>query len=130
MVEFEQLERQHEMVKEAHQEFHDPDVRILHWSGDLTNTARLQGATQLSDMVANHTFAPGEQLNVIGHSRGGDVALAATTTLTHKIDNLLSRKGPITSRFQARTVRDILESTTRVYNTLSATGWDYANARA
>jgi triacylglycerol esterase/lipase EstA (alpha/beta hydrolase family) len=78
------------LVNEAKQEFHDPDVRILNWSGDLTNSARLQGASQLSEMVANHTFQPGEKLNVIGHSRGGEVALDATTNLTHKIDNLIT----------------------------------------
>lgn len=82
------------LANEARQEFHDSDVRILNWSGSLTNGAGLDGANMLVDMVSNHTFAPGEQLNVIAHSRGGDVALAATASLTHPIDNLITLATP------------------------------------
>jgi hypothetical protein len=48
----------------------------------------------LADMVSQHTFAPGEQLNVIAHSRGGDVALDATASLTRPIDNLITLATP------------------------------------
>jgi hypothetical protein len=82
------------LANEARQEFHDSDVRILNWSGSLTNGARLDGANMLSDMVSSHTFAPGEQLNVIAHSRGGDVAIDATASLTHPIDNLITLATP------------------------------------
>jgi len=45
-------------------------------------------------MVAEHSFASGEQLNIIGHSRGGDVAVDATWGLTHKVDNLITLATP------------------------------------
>ncbi len=82
------------LFNEAREKFHDPDVRILHWSGSLQDSALGNGASALTAMVSGHTFAPGEQLNVIGHSRGGDVAIEATETLTHKIDNLITLDTP------------------------------------
>ncbi|MBN9617474.1 MAG: hypothetical protein BGO25_08250 [Acidobacteriales bacterium 59-55] len=82
------------LANEARQEFRDSDVRILNWSGSLTNGARLDGANMLSDMVSSHTFAPGEQLNVIAHSRGGDEAIDATASLTHPIDNFITLATP------------------------------------
>ena len=44
----------------------------------------------LRDMVAAHDFAPNEQLNVITHSRGGEVALDASLGIQHPIDNLIT----------------------------------------
>ncbi|MGC2794467.1 MAG: hypothetical protein WA899_20780 [Candidatus Sulfotelmatobacter sp.] len=49
----------------------------------------------LADLVNAHAFAPGEQLNIIGHSRGGDVALEATQYLSHNIDNLITLATPV-----------------------------------
>ena len=88
------------LVNEARQAFHDPDVRILGadgygtWTGDLTHSAVLQGAQSLDDMVAGHAFGQDEKLNVIGHSRGGDVALDASIGISHKIDNLITPDAP------------------------------------
>lgn len=45
--------------------------------------------------LAEHTFAPGEKLNIITHSRGGDVALQASSYVNHKIDNLITLNVPV-----------------------------------
>lgn len=46
-------------------------------------------------MIAAHNFAPGEQLNIITHSHGGNVALAASHLgLAHRIDNLITLNKP------------------------------------
>lgn len=88
------------LVNEARAAFHDPDVRILGsdgngtWIGALTVGARLDASNSLNQIVADHTFAPGEQLNIIGHSRGGDVALDSSTDISHKIDNLITLNSP------------------------------------
>ena len=83
------------LIQEAKEAFHDSDVRILGWSGDLGGAAIDQGAQMLETMVNTHTFAPDEQLNIIGHSRGGDVALDASGELDHKIDNLITLATPV-----------------------------------
>jgi RHS repeat-associated protein len=84
-----------QLVNEAKANFHDSDVRILSWSGQLGGAQLEAGAQNLAAMVNAHPFAPGEQLNVIGHSRGGDVALEATQHLNHKIDNLVTLATPV-----------------------------------
>lgn len=49
----------------------------------------------LRRMIADHSFAPGEKLNIITHSHGKNVALAAAHLgLTHPIDNLITLEGP------------------------------------
>jgi RHS repeat-associated protein len=63
-------------VAEAKAEFHDDNVRILNWSGDIRSDAITAGAALLKLRVdVLHAFADGEQLNVITHSRGAEVAL-------------------------------------------------------
>ncbi len=82
------------LVNEAKEQFHDSDVRILNWSGKLGGSQIDVGAHQLADVVNSHDFGPGEQLNIIGHSRGGDVALESSGYLDHKIDNLITLATP------------------------------------
>jgi pimeloyl-ACP methyl ester carboxylesterase len=46
-------------------------------------------------MIHDYQFAPGEQLNIIAHSNGGNVALEASQLgLDHKIDNLITLGTP------------------------------------
>src|SRR6202007_1703603 len=53
------------VISEAKEKFHDSDVRILGWTGDLGSGAITKGAQQLRDIVDNHVFGPNEQLNII-----------------------------------------------------------------
>jgi RHS repeat-associated protein len=80
------------MANEARQEFHDPDVRILNWDGGYNPSSRAAGAQALRDIAA--TVPADQKLNVISHSRGGDVALDATHGISHKIDNLITLAMP------------------------------------
>lgn len=74
--------------------FHEQAV-ILDWSGDLSGKARTAGANQLNDLIKQHKFAPGEKLNIVAHSHGGNVAFEASHSASHKIDNLVTLGTPI-----------------------------------
>jgi RHS repeat-associated protein len=83
------------LTAEAQEHFNDPAVGFLYWSGALSDTARIEGAEQLRKMINNYSFAPGEQLNIIAHSHGGNVALLAShLDLNHRIDNLITLGTP------------------------------------
>jgi hypothetical protein len=70
-------------------------VRLLYWCGRNSDAARVQAARRLRRSVASHLFAPGEPLNVIGHSHGGNVALAASHLgLGRAIDLLITLNKP------------------------------------
>jgi hypothetical protein len=54
-------------------------TQLLAWSPSRNRHAdRLAAAHSLVDLIAAHTFAPGEQLHIIAHSHGGNVVLAAS----------------------------------------------------
>jgi RHS repeat-associated protein len=62
----------------------------------LSVQARSAAAQQLNSIIAAHKFAPGEKLNIIAHSHGGNVVAEATQKgLTHKIDTLVTMGTPI-----------------------------------
>jgi RHS repeat-associated protein len=83
------------LTSEAQSHFQDPAVGFLYWSGGLSDRDRIAGAEQLRKMINNYSFAPGEQLNIIAHSHGGNVALlAAQGQLNHPIDNLITLGTP------------------------------------
>jgi len=85
--------------KQVSATFHEQAV-ILDWSGGLSGKARSAGARQLNDLVKNHKFAAGEQLNIVAHSNGGNVAFEASQTVPHKIDNLVTLGTPIRGDIQ------------------------------
>jgi len=67
-------------------------------NNDMGNSdqARAAAATKLEDIVANHHFGPGEKLNIVTHSHGGNVVAEATHEgLGHKIDNLVTLGVPV-----------------------------------
>ncbi len=43
------------------------------WSGGLSDTARTAGAKSLYNYIKAYSFKPGEKLNIIAHSHGGNV---------------------------------------------------------
>jgi RHS repeat-associated protein len=71
-------------------------TKFLAWKPSGNNDHdRIQAAQWLRHMVAAHKFAPGEKLNIITHSHGGNVALAASHLgLTHRIDTLITLNKP------------------------------------
>jgi len=71
-------------------------TRLLEWSPSGNNDGDRIGAAQgLRKMIAEHGFANGEKLNVITHSHGGNVALAASHIgLERPIDVLVTLNKP------------------------------------
>jgi hypothetical protein len=71
-------------------------THFLSWSPSRNNHAhRIAAAHSLREIVASHPFAPEESLNIIAHSHGGNVALAASHLgLAHPIDTLITLNKP------------------------------------
>jgi RHS repeat-associated protein len=93
-------------ANEARQYFHDSNVIVLNrdqWSGAYNQDAMDHGAQSVRDIVAGYNFGPGEQLNLIGHSRGADLDVEATNGITHKVDNLITLAMPNDPLIQADT---------------------------
>jgi len=63
--------------------------------------ARSAAAKQLISIIAAHKFAPGEKLNIVAHSHGGNAVAEATQTgIPHKIDTLVTMGTPIRPDYQ------------------------------
>jgi hypothetical protein len=71
-------------------------TKLLAWSPSENNDRdRLAGAEMLRAMIAAHRFGPGARLQVIAHSHGGNVALAASRLgLARGIDCLIALNKP------------------------------------
>jgi len=71
-------------------------TQFLDWKPSGNNDKdRIAAAQRLRQMIAAHKFAPGEKLNIISHSHGGNVALAASHLgLAHRIDTLITLNKP------------------------------------
>jgi RHS repeat-associated protein len=82
------------VVQQAAKTFGETPV-VLQWSGANTNEARTAAAGQLKALIANHTFASGETLNIVAHSHGGNVAIEAGNSSNHKIDNFITLGTPV-----------------------------------
>jgi len=67
----------------------------------LSTQARSAAAKQLNDIIAAHKFTPGEKLNIVAHSHGGNVVAEATQKgISHKIDTLVTMGTPIRPDYQ------------------------------
>jgi hypothetical protein len=70
-------------------------TRLLKWSGGNKDRDRLEAADMLREIIAEHRFAADDKLNILAHSHGGNVALAASHRgLAHNIDNLITLNKP------------------------------------
>ena len=78
--------------------------------------ARAAAAKQLKGIIANHKFAPGEKLNIVAHSHGGNVVAEATQEgISHKIDTLVTMGTPIRPDYQFN--ESMIGSHLNVYST-------------
>src|SRR5262249_13201745 len=71
----------------------------FHWSADdifpPLYISIYGGAPGLVDLINSHYFAPGENLNIVAHSHGGNVVKIATFLgLSHPINNLVNLGTP------------------------------------
>ena len=97
-------------------------TKLLGWSPSGNNDRdRMAGAQMLRKMIAAHRFAPSAKLNVIAHSHGGNVALAASHLgLAHEIDCLITLNKPQMDAEIYQPGKNI----GNFYN-ISAAGWDW-----
>lgn len=76
--------------------FRDPNTVSFKWSGGNTGWQRRQAAAELGKLIANYKFAPGEKLNIVAHSHGGNVAIPAANGLQGRsVDNLITFGTPV-----------------------------------
>ncbi len=77
--------------REAVEKNFDEKLTDFEWSGGNTKAARLEAAQKLYNIFENYEFAPGEKLNLIGFSHGGNVIKEFTQLYDgeKKIDNLI-----------------------------------------
>jgi RHS repeat-associated protein len=83
----------------------DPDVHVFTWSSSIffdvfpsTKTASEALVDQILRDLADRPLAPGEKLNIIGHSAGGIIANNAANTLRARgipVDNLIMMGTPL-----------------------------------
>ena len=97
-------------------------TKLLEWSPSGNNDRdRIAGAQMLREMIAAHRFASNAKLNIIAHSHGGNVALAASHLgLACEIDCLIALSKP---QIDAETYQPG-ENIRRFYN-ISTKGWDW-----
>lgn len=71
-------------------------TQLLAWSPSRNNhTDRIAAAELLREKIAAHSFAAGEALNIVAHSHGGNVALAASHLgLARPVDLLIALNKP------------------------------------
>jgi RHS repeat-associated protein len=74
-------------------------AKLWRWSGGNTWQDRRRAAKALAEFINNYAFAPGETLNIVAHSHGGNVAFEASWLLNRPIDNLITLGTPIRSDY-------------------------------
>jgi hypothetical protein len=96
-------------------------TQFLSWDPSGNNHAnRIAAAQNLREMIAAHPFAPDETLNIVAHSHGGNVALAASHLgLAQPIDILITLNKPTLLR-DAYMPRKNIEN---FYNISAARDW-------
>ena len=89
----------------------------LDWApGELSVKARSGAAHKLNSLVKNHVFTPGEELNMIGHSHGGNVLKEFTQLYDgdKKIDTMVILGTPQLKEYQLN--QNNLEPNAKVIN--------------
>lgn len=83
-----------ELLKSIKQTFGE-DVVVFQWSGKNTSEARTKAAKDFADYLGKNPLKNGEELNIVAHSHGGNIALESTHYIDYKIDNLVTLATPI-----------------------------------
>jgi pimeloyl-ACP methyl ester carboxylesterase len=78
-------------------------VLFAHWKGKNSRAARLRAASDLAAFIQRELQAnrqrPGDRLNIVGFSHGGNVAALATRLLAAQVDNLVTIATPVVSGY-------------------------------
>ncbi|HEY1434543.1 MAG TPA: RHS repeat-associated core domain-containing protein, partial [Thermoanaerobaculia bacterium] len=75
--------------------FGDRTTAAFSWSGGDNHPSRVAAAQSLASFIRHYNFSPGEPLNIVAHSHGGNVAIAAINMgLGRTVDNLVTLGTP------------------------------------
>lgn len=86
------------------------------WSGGDNKGARQKAADYITSTIKDHKFADGEQLNIVGHSHGGNIGILVSQMTDHKIDNLVTLGTPVRSDYKPNS--EMIGKHTNVYSNL------------
>ena len=76
--------------------------------------ARQNASDYITNYIKGYDFADGEQLNIVGHSHGGNIANLVSQSTSHKIDNLVTLGTPVRSDYMPNT--DMINRHINVYS--------------
>jgi RHS repeat-associated protein len=86
------------------------------WSGSDNHESRRSAAWSLAQFIKHYKFAPGEQLNIVAHSHGGNVAIwAINQGLGRKVDNLITLGTPSIDAYRLND-RSLVGNWVHLYN--------------
>jgi len=83
-----------EFLSNVGETFGEPPI-IFDWSGNNNKRAREAAANDLANQINNHDFNEGEQLNIVGHSHGGNIAIDASNNINKSINTLVTLATPV-----------------------------------
>ncbi len=79
----------------------DRTVVGFRWSGGDNHASRVRAAQSLANFIRHYSFAPGETLNLVGHSHAGNVDIMAINMgLGRPVDNLVTLGTPSTNSYR------------------------------
>jgi len=87
------------LIQKATSDFGET-AALFEWSGGDNHWERLYAASRLAAEINQYQFQPGEQLNLVTHSHGGNVAFLASWMIDHPIDNIVSYNLPVLPEYQ------------------------------
>lgn len=91
----------------------DTNAIVFDWSVDTFNDSnshdtRIEASEKLHKLIADYEFSPGETLNIVAHSHGGNVVMDAINTgLDRKVDNLVLMGAPVRDEYSLKNRNDV-----------------------
>jgi RHS repeat-associated protein len=87
----------------------DEEVVSFQWSGLDNHAGRRIGGERLAADIKAHSFKPGEPLNIIAHSHGGNVVIwAMNLGLGHPVTNFVTLGTPYRDGYRVRDLSYVL----------------------
>jgi hypothetical protein len=100
----------------------DGGAYVAEWNGGNSKKARTEAARNLQELINNHEFKEGEQLNIVGFSHGGNVVKEVTTlNLNKPIDNLVFLATPHREDYKIN--EKAISEAGKIYNFYDTNDW-------
>ncbi len=78
---------------------------LFRWSGANRASERTAAAAALASFINAHPFRPGEPLDLVGFSHGGNIAILATHNTHQEVDHLVTIATPVLKTCRPARVR-------------------------